>query len=115
MRPGTASRRRRRLPISRTRWAEAPSRPSRASRKGGRVMKNAKPLTATVGLVVLCSAFAAPAAVAQTGGATRMEHDLLGDKAVPADAYYGVQTARALENFQISGVNTNHYPGYWEA
>jgi aspartate ammonia-lyase len=30
---------------------------------------------------------------------TRIEHDLLGDKAVPADAYYGVQTARALENF----------------
>jgi Aspartate ammonia-lyase len=34
---------------------------------------------------------------------TRIEHDLLGDLAVPADAYYGVQTARALENFQISG------------
>lgn len=30
--------------------------------------------------------------------ATRIEHDFLGDKAVPADAYYGVQTARALEN-----------------
>ena len=44
-----------------------------------------------------------------------MEKDLLGEKAVPADAYYGVQTARALENFQISGVLTNHYPGYWEA
>ena len=29
-----------------------------------------------------------------------IEHDLLGDFAVPADAYYGVQTARALENFQ---------------
>ena len=36
--------------------------------------------------------------------ATRVEHDLLGDLAVPADAYYGVQTARALENFKISGV-----------
>ena len=35
---------------------------------------------------------------------TRIEHDLLGDKAVPADAYYGIQTARALENFKISGV-----------
>jgi hypothetical protein len=34
--------------------------------------------------------------------ATRTEHDLLGDKQIPADAYYGVQTARALENFQIS-------------
>jgi len=33
----------------------------------------------------------------------RVEKDLLGEKQVPADAYYGVQTARALENFQISG------------
>ena len=48
-------------------------------------------------------------------GPTRMEKDLLGEKAVPADAYYGVQTARALENFQISGVNINHYPGFVEA
>jgi aspartate ammonia-lyase len=47
--------------------------------------------------------------------ATRMEHDLLGDKAVPADAYYGVQTARALENFQLSGIPINHYPGFVEA
>src|SRR5262245_2301885 len=45
----------------------------------------------------------------------RVEKDLLGEKQVPADAYYGVQTARALENFQISGVNTNHYPGFFEA
>ena len=35
--------------------------------------------------------------------ATRLEHDLLGDKAVPASAYYGVQTARAVANFPISG------------
>jgi aspartate ammonia-lyase len=41
---------------------------------------------------------------------TRIEHDLLGDKAVPADAYYGVQTARALENFNISGVQLRLYP-----
>src|SRR3974377_402999 len=45
----------------------------------------------------------------------RTEHDLLGEKLVPADAYYGVQTARALENFQISGVQINHYPGFVEA
>ena len=43
-------------------------------------------------------------------GNTRIEHDLLGDKAVPADAYYGVQTARALENFHISGVELRLYP-----
>ena len=42
--------------------------------------------------------------------ATRLEHDLLGEKAVPADAYYGVQTARGLENFHISGVQLRLYP-----
>src|SRR6516162_5361831 len=47
--------------------------------------------------------------------ATRTEHDLLGEKEIPADAYYGVQTARALENFQLSGVAINHYPGFVEA
>src|SRR5437762_3113107 len=46
---------------------------------------------------------------------TRVEKDLLGEKSIPADAYYGVQTARALENFQISGVRINHYPGFVEA
>lgn len=34
----------------------------------------------------------------------RVERDFLGEKKVPADAYYGVQTARALENFKISGI-----------
>ena len=46
---------------------------------------------------------------------TRTEKDLLGEKQIPADAYYGVQTARALENFQISGVKTNFYPDYVRA
>ena len=45
----------------------------------------------------------------------RVEKDLLGEKNIPADAYYGVQTARALENFQLSGVLINHYPGFVEA
>ena len=34
---------------------------------------------------------------------TRNEHDLLGDRAVPADVYWGVHTLRAVENFPISG------------
>jgi aspartate ammonia-lyase len=55
----------------------------------------------------------APFAFAQP--AQRIEKDLLGEKAVPADAYYGVQTARALENFQISGIPISHYPGFVEA
>ena len=45
----------------------------------------------------------------------RVEKDLLGEKKIPAEAYYGVQTARALENFQISGVLINHYPGFVQA
>ena len=50
-----------------------------------------------------------------TGAAgVRVEKDLLGQKEVPADAYYGVQTARALENFQLSGIPINHYPGFIE-
>jgi aspartate ammonia-lyase len=43
-------------------------------------------------------------------GRTRTEHDLLGDRDVPFDAYYGIQTLRALENFNISGVPISHYP-----
>ncbi len=35
----------------------------------------------------------------------RIEHDSIGDKEVPADAYYGVQTLRAVENFRITGLN----------
>ncbi len=40
----------------------------------------------------------------------RVEHDLLGDRAVPADAYYGVHTLRALENFPITGTPISIYP-----
>src|SRR6266567_2319484 len=38
--------------------------------------------------------------------ATRIERDPLGELRVPADAYYGVQTQRAVENFPISGLKT---------
>jgi len=40
----------------------------------------------------------------------RYEHDLLGDRAVPAHAYYGVHTLRALENFPITGTAISIYP-----
>ena len=50
------------------------------------------------------------AAAAGNAGATRIEHDLLGDLAVPADAYYGVHTLRAVENFPISGNTIAIYP-----
>jgi aspartate ammonia-lyase len=42
--------------------------------------------------------------------AERIEHDLLGTRALPADVYYGIQTARGLENFNISGVQLRLYP-----
>ncbi|MCG2622515.1 aspartate ammonia-lyase [Arthrobacter sp. I2-34] len=41
---------------------------------------------------------------AEPGSATRTEHDLLGELQVPAAAYYGVHTARARENFRMTGV-----------
>ncbi|MGH7260127.1 MAG: aspartate ammonia-lyase, partial [Nitrospiraceae bacterium] len=43
-----------------------------------------------------------PGKTAKSSGATRTERDTMGELAVPADAYYGVQTARAIENFPIS-------------
>ncbi|MGD9250016.1 MAG: cyclic nucleotide-binding domain-containing protein, partial [Desulfobacterales bacterium] len=55
------------------------------------------------------------AVAASAGGKTRMEHDLLGEKAVPADVYYGVQTLRALENYDITGIPLSHFPNFVKA
>ncbi|MFI1973296.1 aspartate ammonia-lyase [Streptomyces cinnamoneus] len=43
-------------------------------------------------------------------GPSRTEHDLLGDRDVPASAYYGVHTLRAVENFPITGTRISAYP-----
>jgi aspartate ammonia-lyase len=43
-------------------------------------------------------------------GLTRTEHDLLGEREVPADARYGIQTLRAVENFPITGIRVAHFP-----
>ncbi|HYR06644.1 MAG TPA: aspartate ammonia-lyase [Longimicrobium sp.] len=43
-------------------------------------------------------------------GETRTEHDLLGDRQVSVDLYYGVQTLRATENFPITGIPIGQYP-----
>lgn len=48
-------------------------------------------------------------------GRTRLEHDLLGERQVPYENYYGIQTLRAIENFNISGVTLNFYPLMIEA
>lgn len=42
----------------------------------------------------------------------RTENDLLGDMQVPADAYYGIQTQRAIDNFHISGVKLYQFPEF---
>ncbi|WP_444647547.1 aspartate ammonia-lyase [Flavobacterium columnare] len=42
----------------------------------------------------------------------RIENDLLGDLQVPVNAYYGVQTQRAIENFNISGVRLYQFPEF---
>ena len=49
------------------------------------------------------------------GTRTRTEHDLLGDRDVPEEALYGVQTLRALENFAITGVPLREFPALIEA
>lgn len=41
---------------------------------------------------------------------TRIEHDLLGEREVPADRYFGIQTLRALENYDMTGIPISHYP-----
>lgn len=43
---------------------------------------------------------------------TRSEKDFLGNKEIPVDAYYGVHTARALDNFMVSGVPISHFPRF---
>ncbi|HCE5853585.1 TPA: aspartate ammonia-lyase [Pseudomonas aeruginosa] len=42
--------------------------------------------------------------------AFRIEYDLIGDREIPANAYYGIHTLRALENFPITGEPISRYP-----
>ncbi|RKX25408.1 MAG: aspartate ammonia-lyase, partial [Candidatus Zixiibacteriota bacterium] len=55
------------------------------------------------------------AAAQYVSGRTRQEHDLLGERDVPDEFYYGIQTLRALENFPISNVSLNHFSVLIEA
>ncbi|MFW2136475.1 aspartate ammonia-lyase [Soonwooa sp.] len=45
----------------------------------------------------------------------RIESDLLGELQVPAQAYYGVQTQRAINNFKISGQTLSQFPEFIKA
>src|SRR3954470_11367534 len=46
---------------------------------------------------------------------SRKEHDFIGEKEIPNDVYYGVQTTRALENFNITGIRVSHHPEFIRA
>ncbi|HLK96562.1 MAG TPA: aspartate ammonia-lyase [Hymenobacter sp.] len=46
---------------------------------------------------------------------TRLEHDFLGERAIPEDVYYGIQTLRAIENFQITGIPLRVEPLFVQA
>ena len=46
---------------------------------------------------------------------SRTEHDFLGEREIPEDVYYGVQTLRALENFNITGITQNTQPLFIQA
>jgi aspartate ammonia-lyase len=40
----------------------------------------------------------------------RIEHDSLGEQEVPSEAYYGIQTLRAIENFPVTGIPISRFP-----
>jgi aspartate ammonia-lyase len=45
-----------------------------------------------------------------TQGSFRVEHDLLGDRNIPAEAYWGIHTLRAVENYPITGTTVSKMP-----
>lgn len=47
--------------------------------------------------------------------AVRVEHDSLGEREIPENAYYGVQTIRGMENFSISGIRMHHFQHFIRA
>ncbi len=55
------------------------------------------------------------AAAQYISGRTRGEHDLLGERDVPYEYYYGIQTLRGFENFNITGISLSLYPRLIEA
>ena len=46
---------------------------------------------------------------------TRTEKDLLGFKEIPSNCYYGVQTLRAIENFNLSQSKLSQFPNFIKA
>merc|ERR1719190_1219 len=46
------------------------------------------------------------------GAGSRKEKDLLGERDVPSGAYFGVQTLRAVENYNITGILGRNFPEF---
>jgi aspartate ammonia-lyase len=69
-------------------------------------------LTVVPGLAAELQLAPDPATTTSKGStvSSRIEHDLLGEMSVPGDAYWGVHTARACENFPITGTPISAYP-----
>ena len=67
-----------------------------SQQSSGTGSETATPSTATLAARATDTAGSQGTTGTVTGGPTRLERDLLGEKAVPANVYYGVQTARAL-------------------
>jgi aspartate ammonia-lyase len=82
-------------------FAERPDLGMKISAKLARVI-SVRMRSATTRFVTLGSQY--------LSGEKRREHDLLGDKDVPMEVNYGIQTLRALENFDITGVPLSFYP-----
>src|SRR5689334_3737186 len=79
-------------------------------------MRSRKAFLLTATATVFIAAVSQGIVAAPQGSAiTRLEHDLLGEKRIPDNVYYGVQTARALENFQISNMPMNYFPEFIDA
>jgi aspartate ammonia-lyase len=65
--------------------------------------------------MLVSSQFVENVAAQYVTGKTRIEHDLLGEREIPQEVYYGIQTVRAIENFNISGAKLSLYPRLVEA
>ncbi len=63
-----------------------------------------------LGAIAAMTAFLWTIPLMSPAASFRIEKDLLGTLEVPADAYYGIQTLRAVNNFRLSGVPLAHYP-----
>ncbi len=46
---------------------------------------------------------------------SRIEHDFLGQREIADDLYYGVQTVRGFENFDITGIPMSREPSFVKA